>query len=57
MGISVGYAIIIFNRLNYSSLIIVAVSIVVGIVSYLFISFLLKNESFSIVRQVLLKKF
>lgn len=57
MGISVGYIIMIFNRLDYSSLIIVIASTVTGILSYFFVSFLLKNESFHIVRQVLLKKF
>lgn len=56
MGIFVGFTIIILGGLNYGSLIIVSVALIVGALSYLFTSFALKNESFYTIRQVLSKR-
>ncbi len=44
MGIAIEIIIILFKRLNYNSLSIVAASLVVGITSYLFASFIVKNN-------------
>ncbi|MFW0884062.1 murein biosynthesis integral membrane protein MurJ [Candidatus Acidulodesulfobacterium sp. H_13] len=44
MGIAIEIIIIEFKRLNYDSLSIVAVSLVVGVTSYLFASFIIKNN-------------
>ncbi|MHB8231339.1 MAG: murein biosynthesis integral membrane protein MurJ [bacterium] len=44
MGIIVGLVIILLERLRYNSLSVVAVSLAAGIISYLFASFIIKNN-------------
>ncbi|MHB1661280.1 MAG: murein biosynthesis integral membrane protein MurJ [bacterium] len=56
MGLIVEFIIIILGRLSYGSLAIVIISLIIGPASYLFSSFLLKNKSMHIIRDVLLKK-
>jgi putative peptidoglycan lipid II flippase len=56
MGAIVESAIIILGRLSYNSLIIVIISLIIGPATYLSSSFLFKNESMHIIRNVLLKK-
>ena len=56
MGVFVEFIIIICSKLNYHSLLIVAASLVIGVASYLFISFVFKNESFYAIKQVLTKR-
>ncbi|MDA8052887.1 MAG: murein biosynthesis integral membrane protein MurJ [Deltaproteobacteria bacterium] len=57
MGVFVELIIIILNRLNYRSLMIVVVSLVIGVASYLFASFIFKNDSLYVMRDVLAGKF
>jgi putative peptidoglycan lipid II flippase len=57
MGVFVELIIIILNRLNYRSLMIVVVSLVIGIASYLFASFIFKNDSLRVMRDVLMRKY
>ncbi|MHB1661642.1 MAG: hypothetical protein ACYCTD_06045, partial [bacterium] len=56
MGLIVEFIIIILGRLSYGSLAIVIISLIIGPASYLFSSFLFKNESMHIIKDVLLKK-
>lgn len=56
MGLIVEFIIIVLDILSYNYLLIVLISIVIGGFSYLFSSFLFKNESIHIIKDVLLKK-
>lgn len=56
MGIFVESVIIMLDKSNYNSLAIVSTGLIVGVVSYFFTSFILKNNSLEIVIDVLIRK-
>ena len=56
MGLVVEFLIVVFGRLNYSSLAIVLASLATGVLAYVFASFALKNNSANIIKSVIIGK-